>query len=125
MRRARHYTRGVRFALARYARRDVRHLEIAISHYYVSKSMTMFLMAFGVQEMAVGRIQVAKQCLDKFPQALIFGLRFICKYSENLYTAKISMYMVLCTTFDIRNDVSSLHCCRIVTVVEGMDDHSH
>ena len=33
-------------------------------------SVMMFLMAFGVQEMAVGRLQVAKQCLDKFLRVL-------------------------------------------------------
>ena len=34
----------------------------------------MFLMAFGVQEMAVGWIQVAKQCQDKFSRVLIFAV---------------------------------------------------
>ena len=34
----------------------------------------MFLMAVGVQEMAVGWIQVAKQCQDKFSRVLIFAV---------------------------------------------------
>ena len=46
----------------------------------------MFLMANGVQEMAVDWIQVAKQ----FQR----GLGFIRVYSENLYTAKISTYTI-------------------------------
>ena len=52
-------------------------------------------MAFGVQEMAVGRIQVAKQCQDKFFASTTCdfrGLGFICKYSKILYTSKISIY---------------------------------
>ena len=50
----------------------------------------MFLVAFGVQEMAVGRIQVAKRCQDKFSRILFFGsLGFIREY---LYITKISMY---------------------------------
>ena len=36
----------------------------------VSMSVTMFLMALGVQEMAVGRIQVAKPCQDKLSRVL-------------------------------------------------------
>ena len=54
---------------------------------------------FGVQEMAVstGRIQVAKQCQDKieiFTSINFRDLGFIREYSENLYTTKISTYMV-------------------------------
>ena len=44
-----------------------------LAHFYVaariSMSVTMFLMAFGVQEMAVGQIQVAKQCQDEFSRS--------------------------------------------------------
>ena len=54
--------------------------------------VTMFLMAFGVQEMAVGRIQVAKQCQDKFSQVLIFAVWG--SFVNILYTVKISMYTV-------------------------------
>ena len=34
----------------------------------------MFLMAFGVQEMAVGQIQVTKQYQDNFSRVLIFTI---------------------------------------------------
>ena len=46
-----------------------------------------------------GQIQVAKQCQDNFFASINFrGPGFIRKYSENLYTAKISTYnMVLCS----------------------------
>ena len=43
-------------------------------HQYECMSVTMFLIAFGVQEMADGRIQVAKQCQDRFPRLLIFAV---------------------------------------------------
>ena len=56
----------------------------------------MFLMAFAVQEMAVGRIQVAKQCQDKFSRVSIFAVwDSFANIAENLYTVKISTYMVM------------------------------
>ena len=44
-----------------------------------------------------GRMQVAKQCQDKFLRVLIFTVHagFIREYSENLYTVKISTYTVV------------------------------
>ena len=48
----------------------------------------MFLMAVGVQEMAVGWIQVAKQCQDKFSQVLIFAV-----WDSFVNIAKIQMFI--------------------------------
>ena len=57
----------------------------------------MFMMAFGVHEMAVGRIQVAKHCQDKFYRVLIFAVWDIfANIAKNLYTAKVSVYTVSC-----------------------------
>ena len=53
----------------------------------------MFLMAFG--EIAVSRIQIAKQCLDIFLQVLIFTVwDSFANKKKKLYIAKISAYMV-------------------------------
>ena len=60
----------------------------------------MFLVAFGIQEMAFGRIQVAKQWQANFFVSIIFcSLGFIREYSENLYTTKISTYTVYTPMF--------------------------
>ena len=46
----------------------------------------MFLMAFGVQEMAVGLIQVEKQCQDEFSRVLIFAVWGSFTNVANIFT---------------------------------------
>ena len=62
----------------------------------VSMSVTMFLIAFGVQEMAV-RLDTGSETVpgQNFTSINFRGLGFIRKYSVNLYTAKISTHMVV------------------------------
>ena len=73
-------------------------------------SVKVFLMAFG--EMAVGRIQVVKECHDKFLRVLTFG--FNCEYEKSsaariryTYYFKVVIFLYE-NSANIMTDVSSL-----------------
>ena len=73
----------------------------------------MFLMAFGVQEMAVGWIQVAKQCQDKISRVLIFVV-----WGSLANIAKISRYTIHCVATFLVFSV-------MLAFIKGTHTHTH